>query len=240
MYRPAGLTRKISKRTQREIREIHRALPVMLLFFLAESDVDGPGQGHAPDLGERVMRMSSSAVAPSAVAILATALLCGLGVPAMSQTTPSTALPSVTVVAPKEVTRPHRPVQSANTGVGRRAAPAARTSAQRPTRTAPPAPGSVMAKFAAIERTSSNCNDGCETSFKYRNQPWNGCSTTGAVFGFSVTCRNGRNYKTYFECRDGGLFLGARNNEVWWYCSSLLAGGKLAGEKFVEMRTLRY
>jgi hypothetical protein len=186
------------------------------------------------------MRMSSSAVAPSAVAILATALLCGLGGPAMSQTTPSTALPSVTVVAPKEVTRPHRPVQSANTGVGRRAAPAARTSAQRPTRTAPPAPGSVMAKFAALERTSSNCNDGCESSFKYRNQPWNGCSTTGAEFGFSPTCRNGRNYKTYFECRDGGLFLGARNNEVWWYCSSLLAGGKLAGEKFVEMRTLRY
>jgi hypothetical protein len=97
-----------------------------------------------------------------------------------------------------------------------------------------------MAKFAAIERTSSSCNDGCESSFKRGNQPWIGCSTTGAEFGFSPTCRNGRNYKTYFECRDGGLFLGARNNEVWWYCSSLLAGGKLAGEKFVEMRTLRY
>jgi hypothetical protein len=26
--------------------------------------------------------------------------------------------------------------------------------------------------------------------------------------------------------------LGARNSEAWWYCSSLLAGGKLAGEKY--------
>jgi hypothetical protein len=43
MYRPAGPTWKISKRTQAEIREIHRTLPVMLLFLLAESDVDGSG-----------------------------------------------------------------------------------------------------------------------------------------------------------------------------------------------------
>jgi hypothetical protein len=28
------------------------------------------------------------------------------------------------------------------------------------------------------------------------------------------------------------MFLAWRNNEVWWYCSSLLAGGKLAGEKY--------
>src|SRR3954469_11130208 len=46
MYRPAGPTRKISKRTHAEIREIHRPLPVMLRFLLGESDVDGPGQGH--------------------------------------------------------------------------------------------------------------------------------------------------------------------------------------------------
>ena len=87
-----------------------------------------------PDLAERVMRMSSSLVAPSAVAILSTALLCGLGGPAMSQTTPSSSssLPSVTVQAPSQVARPpHKPLQSANTGVGRRAAPAARTSARR-------------------------------------------------------------------------------------------------------------
>jgi hypothetical protein len=180
------------------------------------------------------MKMSSSLVAPSAVAILSTALLCGLGGPAMSQTAPSssTSLPSVTIQAPSEVARqPRKPVQSASTGAGRRAAPAARTSAQRPTRTAPPAPGSVMAKLAQLERTSSNCTDGCQTSFKYGNQPWNGCSASGADFGFSATCRNVRNYKTYFECKDTSQFLGWRNSDAWRYCSSLLAGGKLAGEK---------
>jgi hypothetical protein len=89
-----------------------------------------------------------------------------------------------------------------------------------------------MAKLAALEKTSSNCTDGCQTSFKYGNQPWNGCSTTGGEFNFSATCRNIGNYKTYFECKDARLFLGARHNEAWWYCSSLLAGGKLAGEKY--------
>jgi hypothetical protein len=201
----------------------------MLLFLLAKSDVDGPGQGHAPDLGERVMRMSSSVVAPSAVAILAIALLCDLGGPAMSQTTPNSTLPSITVVAPKEVTRPHRPVQEATTGAGRRRAPAAEKHAQTATRTPPPAPGSVLAKLKELERTSSNCTDGCQSSFKYGNQPWNGCSTTGDIF--SATCRNVRNFKTYAECTEHGLLTGWHRNGIWWYCSSLLAGGKLAGEK---------
>ena len=186
------------------------------------------------------MRLSSGFVAPSAVALLSTALLCALGGTAVSQTAgSSSSLPSVTVVAPKQVARPpHRPEQAANTGAVRRTAPATRTPAQTATRTPPPAPDSVMAKLAQLERTSSNCTDGCQSSFKYGNQPWNGCSTTGDIF--STTCRNVRNFKTYFECRDHGLFLAWRNAEVWWYCSSLLAGGKLAGEKFVEMRTLRY
>ena len=52
----------------------------------------------------------------------------------------------------------------------------------------------------------------------------------GGEFNFSTTCRNVRNFKTYFECKDNGMFLGWRNSEVW-YCSSLLAGGKLSGEK---------
>jgi hypothetical protein len=88
-----------------------------------------------------------------------------------------------------------------------------------------------MAKIAALEKISNNCNDGCQTSFKYRNQPWNGCSTSAGTFDFSATCRNVRNYKTYAECRQTGLFLGGDNRGTWWYCSSLLAGGKLAGEK---------
>ena len=79
-----------------------------------------------------------------------------------------------------------------------------------------------MAKLAAIERTSSNCTGGCQTSFKYGNQPWNGCSTTGD--GFSATCRNVRNFKSYAECSEFGRFTGWRPNEIWWYCTSLLAG----------------
>ena len=60
------------------------------------------------DLGERVMRMSSSLVA---VAILSTALLCGLGGAAMSQTATGsgTQLPNVTVEAPRQAARPQRP-----------------------------------------------------------------------------------------------------------------------------------
>jgi hypothetical protein len=193
----------------------------------AEAELGGPAPGR--HLRERVMRMLSSLVAPSAVAILSTALLCGLTGAAMSQTTPGTSLPSVTVVAPKEVARPHRPVQAATTGAGRRRAPAAEKPAQTATRT--PAPGSVMAKLAQLERTSSNCTDGCQTSFKYGNQPWNGCSTSSGDFTLSTTCRNGRNFKTYQECRETGMFLAWRQYEVWWYCSSLHASGKLSGEK---------
>jgi hypothetical protein len=107
--------------------------------------------------------------------------------------------------------------------------PAAEKPAETATRTPPPAPGSVLAKLKELERTSSNCTDGCQSSFKYGNQPWNGCSTTGDIF--SATCRNVRNFKTYAECTEHGLLTGWNRNGIWWYCSSLLAGGKLAGEK---------
>src|SRR6185295_13994703 len=64
-----------------------------------------------PDLGERVMRMSSSLVAPSAVAVLSAVLLSGT---AASQTaTGPNQLPSITVQAPQQVARPHRPVAGA-------------------------------------------------------------------------------------------------------------------------------
>ena len=176
------------------------------------------------------MRLSSSFVAPSAVAILSTALLCGLSGTAVSQTATGSAtpLPSVTVVAPKQVARPHRPKQVANTVASRRTSPPTQAPSAPPTAQKPaPAKDSVMAKLAALEKTSSSCTDGCQTSFKHGNQPWNGCSTTGDIF--STTCRNVRNFKTYFECRDHGLFLAWRNAEVWWYCSSLLAGGSWPG-----------
>ena len=197
------------------------------------------------DWEDTVMRSSSSLFAPSAIAILSTALLCGLSGTAVSQTATGSAtqLPSITVDAPKQVARPprpqqvarppQRPTQVANTVASRPTSPTTQTpSAPRTAQTPPPAKGSTMAKFAALEKTSSNCTDGCQTSFKYGNQPWNGCSNGGGEFGFSATCRNVGNYKTYFECKDARMFLGARNAEAWWYCSSLLAGGKLAGEKY--------
>jgi hypothetical protein len=57
------------------------------------------------------------------------------------------------------------------------------------------------------------------TSFRSGNAPWNGCSVSGG--GYSSTCRNTRNYKTYSECTEGGLILGWRNTEVAWNCTSL-------------------
>ena len=178
------------------------------------------------------MRISSSLVAPSAVAVLSTVLLSGTAA-SQTATGPTSQLPSITVVAPKQAARPVARPQ-------RQAAPVASTVAARPTSPAPqtpptsaqkPAPGSVMARIAALEKTSSNCTDGCQTSFKYGNQPWNGCSVSSGDFTLSTTCRNGRNYKTYIECMDGGRFLGWRNPEMRWYCSSLHAAGQLSAEK---------
>jgi len=181
------------------------------------------------------MRISSSLVAPSAVAVLSTVLLSGTAA-SQTATGPTNQLPSITVQAPKQVARPHRP--EAVVRPQRQAPPVANTVAARPTSPAPqpttaqkPAPGSVMARIAALEKTSSNCTDGCQTSFKYGNQPWNGCSVSSGDFTLSTTCRNGRNYKTYQECRETGMFLAWRQYEVWWYCSSLHAAGKLSGEK---------
>jgi hypothetical protein len=172
-----------------------------------------------PILGEHVMRLSN-VIAPSTVAILSTALLVGLSGPALSQIDSTTQLPSVTVQAPKQVTRPQKPVATpyrpANRVTARRTSPAAQTPS--------PAPDSVLAKLARIERTSSNCTDGCQTSFKHGNQPWNGCSWSGGVH--SPTCRNVNNFKTYSECAEHGLLLGWRSGEVFWYCSSLAAGQK--------------
>jgi hypothetical protein len=186
------------------------------------------------------MSVSLSLIAPSAVAILSTVLLCAFGGTAMSQTGGSpTTLPTVTVVAP--VARPHRPVaarppQVANTIASRSTS---RTPQTPTAQTTAPAQGSVMAKIAALEKTSSNCTDGCQTSFKYGNQPWNGCSGSTGDFTFSTTCRNARNYKTYQECRETGMFLAWRQHEVWWYCSSLHAAGKLSGEKQQQVAELK-
>ena len=182
------------------------------------------------------MRMSNL-VAPSAVAALSTVLLGGQAA-SQTATSPASPLPSITVQAPQQVARPYRPkagAAGANRVAARPTSPAPQTP---PTSAQKPAPGSVMARIAALEKTSSNCTDGCPTSLKYGNQPWNGCSTS-SDFILSTTCRNGRNYKTYQECRETGMFLAWKHYEVWWYCSSLHAAGKLSGEKLQVAETKR-
>ena len=182
-------------------------------------------------LSEMIMRPSSSFVAPSAIAILSTALLCSLSGTAMSQTATgaATPLPSITVVAPKQVARPpQRPAQAATV--------ASRPTAPTP-QTPPPAQGSVLAKLAALEKASSSCNGGCETSFKSGNAPWVGCSEAAGLFHtFSATCRDTLTYASYVGCMDVKRFLGLEVNRAWWLCSSLQAGGKF---KVAELKRSR-
>ena len=104
--------------------------------------------------GRTCHEILSSFVAPSSVAILSTVLLCGLSVTAVSQTATGSAaqLPSITVQAPKQAARPHRPQRVANTVASRRRSPAAETPwASAASILA--GPGSIMSKFAALEKT---------------------------------------------------------------------------------------
>jgi len=172
-----------------------------------------------------VMKSSLNFVVPSAVAILSTILPSGTAV-SQNATGAATPLSTITIEAPKHVARPRqmaRPAPGA-TGASRPAAPTPQTP--------PPARGSVLARIAALEKASSSCNGGCETSFKSGNAPWVGCSEAAGIFHtFSVTCRDTLTYKTYAECLDTKIFLALERNKAWWLCSSMLAGGRFAGEK---------
>ena len=187
-----------------------------------------PGRRLFPDLGEQVMRMSSSLVAPSAVAILSASLLCGLSGTAASQTTPSSTLPSVTVTAPEQRARPpQRRERAANTGAGPRRGLATRTTAQTAGGTPSAARGPVMVKLARLEREASSCNDGCESSFKRGKDPWVGCSElTGWNSVFSATCKDTLTHRDYVQCVETKMFLGWDQRRSWWYCNGMLAGGK--------------
>ena len=181
------------------------------------------------------MRLSSSFVAPSAVAILSTALLCGVSGPAMSQTATGSAtpLPSVTIVAPKPVVRPQRPAATpqrpprvATTVASRPAPPTAQTSSASP-EAIMEGPGSPLGKLAKLEKLSSSCNGGCATSFKTGNAPWVGCSESGGFQSvFSATCTDTLTYASYTGCVSTKMFTGWERNRAWWYCTSLSAGGK--------------
>ena len=171
------------------------------------------------------MRMSPSLVAPAAVAILSTSLLCGLSGTAASQTTPSSPLPSVTVTAPEQRARPpQRQERAAGAGTARRRGLATRTTGQ----TAGGTPqGPVMAKLARLEREASSCNDGCESSFKRGKDPWVGCSESVGYYSvFSATCKDTLTHRDYAQCVETKMFLGWDRNRSWWYCTGMLAGGK--------------
>jgi hypothetical protein len=173
------------------------------------------------------MRSSSSLLAPSAIAILSAALLCGLGGTAVSQTTPT--LPSITVDAPKQTARsPLRAERAANTGAVLRRGPATpRTTAQTAGGTPSAARGPVMAKLALLERQASSCNDGCESSFRRGKDPWVGCSESAGYYSvFSATCKDTLTHRDYVQCVETKMFLGWDRQRSWWYCTGMLAGGK--------------
>ena len=175
------------------------------------------------------MRMSSNLVAPSAVAILSTALLCSLTGTAMSQTIPNSALPSITVEAPRQTARPQRPEVTPSQGSGRVARRAGRTSRSTQTANGTPsaARGPVMAKLARLEREASSCNDGCESSFRHGKDPWVGCSESAGYYSvFSATCKDTLTHRDYAQCVETKMFLGWDRQRSWWYCTGMLAGGK--------------
>ncbi len=192
------------------------------------------------------MRLSSSFVAPSAVAVVSTILLSG---PAASQTATGSgaSLPSITVVAPKQVARPHRPerVVAPRRTSSTAHRPAAQTSPAAPkeiiTGATPEAviagPGSPLGKLAKLEKMSSSCNGGCATSFKVGNEPWVGCSeSAGFQSVFSATCRDTLTYASYVGCMDTKMFTGWERNRAWWYCNGLLAGKRF---KVAELKRSR-
>jgi hypothetical protein len=173
------------------------------------------------------MRISSRIVAPSAVAILSTLLLCSLSNKAASQTASSSALPSVTVTAPEQRSRSSRSVErAAKTGAVVRRGRATRTTTQTAGENAG-GRGPIMAKLARLEREASSCNDGCESSLPRGKDPWVGCSESAGYYSvFSATCKDTLTHKDYAQCVETKMFLGWDRQRSWWYCTGMLAGGK--------------
>ncbi len=97
-------------------------------------------------------------------------------------------------------------------------------------------PNTVLGKISRLEKSASSCNGGCETSYRVGNAPWVGCSFSGSepfTSHFSATCRDTLTYNTYAQCVETKALLGSTSRESRWICTSLLAGGELAGEKQV-------
>jgi len=183
------------------------------------------------------MRLSSSFVAPLAVAVLSTVLLHG---PAVSQTATGSvpALPPVTVDAPTQVQKPHRAEPVTNTGASRRTSSPTQTPSSA-ARTPSFAPGSVMGRIASLEARASSCNGGCASSFPSGKDPWVGCSESGGQLDygpFSPTCRDTITHTSYENCVETKVFLGEHRNKAHWICSSLQAGNRF---KVAELKRSR-
>jgi hypothetical protein len=178
------------------------------------------------------MRLSFGFAVPSVVATLSTVLLCSSA--AMSQPTPTSSLPAISVEAPKARTAVV-PTQGPATAPSRRHHQRATGSSTAQGEGSVFGPNTVLGKIARLEKSASTCNGGCETSYRVGNAPWVGCSQTGErdTSHFSPTCRDTLNYNTYAQCIETKTLLGATSKESRWLCSSLQAGGKLPGERQV-------
>ena len=167
------------------------------------------------------MRLSVGFAVPSVVATLSTVLLCSSA--AMSQPTPTSSLPAVSVEAPKARPNVVVPRQGPTTVTSHR-----RTSGSSLAQNPVFGPDTALGKLARLERSASSCNGGCETSFRVGNAPWVGCSFSGGseplTSHFSSTCRDTLTYNTYAQCVETKGFLGATSRESRWLCTSLLAG----------------
>jgi hypothetical protein len=139
----------------------------------------------------------------------------------MAATDPSgsSALPSITVQAPRHVTKPQVPVHRA---VGRDSGHRHTVSHERSPAAAaqPGGQGSVLERLHRLERETHSCDDGCQSSFPKGNRPWVGCSASAWPMP-SVGCRNPRHFTSYVACTEHNYFLAWKPMEVWWYCSAL-------------------
>jgi hypothetical protein len=84
-----------------------------------------------------------------------------------------------------------------------------------------------MWKLAKLEREASSCNDGCESSLRHGKEPWVGCSeSAGHEPVFSATCKDTLTHRDYVQCVETKMFTGWDRGRSWWYCTSMLVGGK--------------
>ena len=100
-------------------------------------------------------------------------------------------------------------------------------------------PGTAKDKLGRLEKISSNCNGGCESSLPHGKDPWVGCSGAWGdttTMPFSTTCGDNLTYRSFASCAETKIFLGENRNKAWWVCSSLLAGGKF---KVAELKRSR-